>query len=212
MENLNDQDLIKNLQEDKDTENSLRELILRHSGVYLHVVEQFSRTNKVPHHFQDVINDKDYKIYLSALKFNPEKGCKFSTYVGETAKWACLCSNNEAIKHYQRFGERIDNIQYGEGGEEVFYDSQKIDPEIFKKEKEERRALTLRIFMEKAEKDPDERIGKIFKLRYRGDKKVTPWRKISEEMGLSIQGCINIHNSALKKISKEIKSLHEINI
>ena len=55
----------------------------------------------------------------------------------------------------------------------------------------------------------DKRIKKIFKLRYKGENKLTPWRKISQEMNLSIQGCINIHNSALRKISKNLKNKYE---
>jgi len=48
-------------------------------------------------------------------------------------------------------------------------------------------------------------------MRYENTNKLTPWRKISKEMDLSIQGCINIHNSALKTIAKKIKSEYEFN-
>ena len=34
--------------------------------------------------------------------------------------------------------------------------------------------------------------------------KVMPWKKISEELNMSIQGCINIHNSTIDKIKTEI--------
>jgi DNA-binding PadR family transcriptional regulator len=68
----------------------------------------------------------------------------------------------------------------------------------------------LKSFREEVEKHPDSRIRKIFSMRYSGQRKLTPWRKISKEMNLSIQGCINIHNSALKHISKNIKSKYEI--
>ena len=46
-------------------------------------------------------------------------------------------------------------------------------------------------------------------MRYSGLNKLTPWRKISKKMNLSIQGCINIHNAALKKISKNVKTKYE---
>jgi hypothetical protein len=48
-------------------------------------------------------------------------------------------------------------------------------------------------------------------MRYENVNKLTPWRKISKEMDLSIQGCINIHNSALKTIAKKIKLEYEFN-
>ena len=48
----------------------------------------------------------------------------------------------------------------------------------------------------------DKRACKIFTMRYIiGEKnKVMPWKKISKAVNLSIQGCINVHNSYIKKI------------
>jgi len=56
----------------------------------------------------------------------------------------------------------------------------------------------------------DKRIEKIFRLRYlNGKKKPTPWRKIAKELDLSIQGCINIHNSAFKTLKKNYQKHHD---
>ena len=68
----------------------------------------------------------------------------------------------------------------------------------------------LKDFNEHISKHPDKRIQKIFSMRYSGNKKLIPWRKISKVMNLSIQGCINIHNAALNSISKNIRSKYEI--
>ena len=35
--------------------------------------------------------------------------------------------------------------------------------------------------------------------------KVMPWKNIGYEMNLSIQGCINIHNSAIEHVQHELK-------
>ena len=61
---------------------------------------------------------------------------------------------------------------------------------------------------------PDKRVQKIFKLRYVEPKfnKLTPWKTVSQELRMSIQGCINIHNSAIKFIRKQLKNKHEIYI
>ena len=54
---------------------------------------------------------------------------------------------------------------------------------------------------------------KIFKYRYidGAQNKVMPWQKISIKLNMSIQGCINIHNSALEyfknKLNKEINNV-----
>ena len=55
-------------------------------------------------------------------------------------------------------------------------------------------------------KDPDSRIAKIFSMRYlEGDNnKVMPWKNIGDNLELSIQGCINIHDKAINKIKKEL--------
>ena len=55
-------------------------------------------------------------------------------------------------------------------------------------------------------KNPDARVEKIFNMRYIiGSKnRVMPWNKIGKELNLSIQGCINIHNSAIKQVKQEL--------
>ena len=56
------------------------------------------------------------------------------------------------------------------------------------------------------EKEKDERIKKIIDKRYNvNNHKLTPWKIIAEELDMSIQGCINIHNKFLTKINKQTK-------
>ena len=64
------------------------------------------------------------------------------------------------------------------------------------------------------EKHPDGRVKRIFKLRYIDPKfnKLTPWKNVSRELKMSIQGCINIHNAAIKVIRKELNTTHELSI
>ena len=56
----------------------------------------------------------------------------------------------------------------------------------------------------KAKSCSDSRIGKIFHLRYVVGKNnsVMPWKSISSELNLSIQGCINIHNSFINSVKR----------
>jgi hypothetical protein len=78
-------------------------------------------------------------------------------------------------------------------------------------EKEDFKNQILNKFRKHLDIYPDKRVSKIFNMRYENVNKLTPWRKISKEMDLSIQGCINIHNSALKTIAKKIKLEYEFN-
>ena len=62
------------------------------------------------------------------------------------------------------------------------------------------------------EDSEDSRVVKIFKMRYvsvDGKRKIVPWRKIAKEINLSIQGCINIHNSTLKKLKKKFHKSYD---
>ncbi len=77
MENLSDIDLINNIKNDIRTENSLEELISRHSGIYLDIVNSYMRNTYGNALKQDIINEKDLTIYNSAMKYNEEKGAKF---------------------------------------------------------------------------------------------------------------------------------------
>jgi hypothetical protein len=74
-------------------------------------------------------------------------------------------------------------------------EDKKIDLEVLSK------------IMNMVNKDPDNRVSKIFKMRYiEGHKNtVMPWNKICKPLKLSIQGCINIHDKTISKIKKELK-------
>lgn len=196
MEALSDLTLVYNIKNKTNEEESLKELIHRHSGIYLNMVNSFMKNANNSSLKEDIIAEKDYVIYYSALKYDEKKGAKFSTHVGNEAKWACLNATNKNKKYLELFDNQFDlsEIEYNSSEENMNFN-----------------AKIIKTFIEYAESCRDKRIAKIFKLRYSNGKKLTPWRKISAEMDLSIQGCINIHNNALNVLSKQIKSKYEIN-
>ena len=77
--NFDDNILVKNVQENND-ENSLRILIDRHSGLCNSLYKKYSSSMVISGvHLQDVMDQKDYIVYKSAMTFNPCKKSKFST-------------------------------------------------------------------------------------------------------------------------------------
>ena len=54
---------------------------------------------------------------------------------------------------------------------------------------------------------PDSRVKTIFKERYFGGErgKLNTWKNIGDKIGLSAQGCINIHDKTLTEFQKQIK-------
>tara|TARA_Y100000356_G_scaffold131101_1_gene134344 strand:- start:31 stop:636 length:606 start_codon:yes stop_codon:yes gene_type:complete len=189
--NLEDYQLVNNIQEDKEADFSLQELIDRHTGIYLDIVNKYtqsaSTTNKL-----DLIDEKDYNIYQAALKYKSDKGTKFPTFLGNETKWICLNRNNKRKKESQVNIDDIKETDILRSKNEKF---QKEDFEIFSE------AIKF------SKKHKDKRVEKIFEMRYiTGEKnKVMPWKKISEELEMSIQGCINIHNCAIEKFKIELK-------
>jgi hypothetical protein len=195
MEILSDLDLIKNIKNKKKIDDSLQELVDRHSGIYLDIVNSFLKNCNNDSLKQEIINEKEFAIYNSALKYDENRGTKFSTFLGNEAKWACLNASNKNKKYLELNDNTYDF--------ETIKDEAEFSINNFKDQ-------ILKDFNEQIKNHPDKRIQKIFAMRYSGSKKLTPWRKISKEMNLSIQGCINIHNAALNSISKHIRSKYEI--
>ena len=189
--NLEDLQLVDNIKKDTKTEDSLQELIGRHTGIYLDIVNKYTQNGNTTNRL-DLIDEKDYNIYQAALKYEGDKGTKFPTFLGNETKWICLNKFNKRKKDPQL---SIDDVK----------ESDILHPKKEKIKKEELEIFSEAIKLSKVHKD--KRVEKIFEMRYiTGEKnKVMPWKKISEELNMSIQGCINIHNSAVEKFKIELK-------
>jgi len=192
--NQSDSELINNIKNQHDIEESLNELVERHSGIYIDMVNAYSSRDNAFIDKDELINDKEYKIYLAALKYDESKGTKFSTYLGNETKWNCLNTYNRNKRRPVFNSEFIENMgdQESEESNDI---ANSIKQDIFNK------VLNL------IDAHPDKRVEKIFNMRYiEGNKnKVMPWKSIGDSLNLSIQGCINIHNSAIKDIQNELK-------
>ena len=189
--NLEDLQLVDNIKKDTKTEDCLQELIGRHTGIYLDIVNKYTLNGNTTNRL-DLIDEKDYNIYQAALKYECDRGTKFPTFLGNETKWICLNKYNKKKKEPQISIDDIREIDI------LSTKNEKINKEDFE------------VFYEAikfSKEHEDKRVEKIFEMRYiTGEKnKVMPWKKISEELDMSIQGCINIHNSAVEKFKIELK-------
>jgi DNA-directed RNA polymerase specialized sigma subunit len=170
-------------------EQCLMELIERHSGIYVYIVDQFTRRKNTLIDKDLILKDKDYMIYKSALNYNPDSNSKFSTYLANETKWNCL---NHINKNKKRKETSLDDIS-----NEPFCKSTSLDSLIVKE--------ALGVFSELLNNENDPRVKKIIDMRYNSDdNKVVPWRTVAKSLKMSIQGCINIHNKFINKVKKEI--------
>ncbi len=205
---VSDLTLIENIQKNVNRDYALNQLIQRHSGIYFSIVNKFfpeSRMGAAKLNIdRDLVFDsKDYVIYNSALSFDKDRGAKFSTHVGNQARYYCLSQINKA-KAFVPFEQKDFENMFSE--EAPVHDN--IDASLSTKVIEIIKGM------------PDERVHEIFRLRYLDSKgeRVTPWSQIykkiphskTKKKHLTIQGCINLHNKALKEIRKRIKDKKDL--
>ena len=186
---IDDVELVENIKNEKDVDDCLQELIERHTGIYLDIVNKYTQHTNTSNKL-DLIDEKDYNIYQTALKYKSDRGTKFPTFLGNETKWICLNKQNKIKKEKKVAFDDISEIDLAQED-----DGSKEKLEVFKKT------------IELAKQHEDKRVEKIFEMRYIiGEKnKVMPWKKISKELNMSIQGCINIHNSAIEEFKLELK-------
>lgn len=179
-----DLSLINKIKKSGD-DGCLVELINRHSGIYVYIVDKYTKNRNYSINRDLILDDKDYTIYKSALDYNPDKNSKFSTFLANQTKWKCLNAIN-ALKN-KRFTS-IDKV-YSKVSDEDDSSEMLSKMEAFD------------LFNDMLEKENDPRVKKIIDIRYNTtNNKLIPWKKASEELNLSIQGCINIHNRFIKKV------------
>ena len=190
MKKIEDINLINNIKNNIDADASLKTLVEKHSGIFLSMVHNYVPASSEIINKSDIINDKNYYIYKAALKFDENKLSKFSTFLGNETKWMCLNLYNKH-KNKPSIPYAEDYLEHACPKEDL---KESIDRDIFNK------------IIDFAKSHPDSRVETIFKMRYvEGFKNgLMPWKSISEELDMSIQGCINIHNSALKTFKNKL--------
>jgi DNA-directed RNA polymerase specialized sigma subunit len=171
---------------------SLQQLIDRHSGIYMDIVNKIISDSCDFVNKMDVIADKDYTIYNAALKYNPNLNTKFPTYLANETRWKCLNLYNKNKKRKE------DPLEYYENDQAASNDFIKDleNSEILKK------------FYKLASSYHDKRVKKIIDMRYGSSyNKLTPWKSIAKKLKMSIQGCINIHNKFIEQTKKELENV-----
>tara|TARA_R110002020_G_scaffold92416_7_gene223781 strand:- start:7746 stop:8342 length:597 start_codon:yes stop_codon:yes gene_type:complete len=190
--NLTDTALTEKIKETHDG-RALSELISRHSGIYVDMLKKFGYKSLSQNQISDIMGDKDYVIYKAALEYNPEKA-KFSTHLANKTKYLCLTQRTKNKKNH--LTTNYDDLEFCQKDSALNPRDQHLFNDSFA------RILNL------IEKHEDKRLKVIFHERYFGGKqgKLQPWKQVAQKVSLSAQGCINIHNKALKELKNKIKN------
>ena len=186
---LDDNTLVKNIQE-KNDEEALKTLIDRHSALCNSLYKKYSNSMMNSGvHLQDIVDQKDYIVYKSAMSFDPCKNSKFSTWLYNQVRYQCLNCINEN-SHYLTL--ETDKLNYL--------------VEKYNLPEKEYKNINDYIF-NIIDSCSDQRVKKIFEMRYSNNSnKKMPWNKIAKKLKISTQTAINIHNKALKLLKNKIES------
>lgn len=192
MQRKTDLELIIGVRE-KNCSDCLQELFDRHSAICVDVYSKYAGgliKNSVI--LNDVLQQKEYVIYKSAMSYNPDKGSKFSTWLANQMRYFCLNSMNK---------NRL--VATEDESMNAIVNSNPLSNQNQNTLTEEKVDFVKNIIAQVK----DKRVIKIFKIRYfNGERKKTPWAEIAKEMGVSTQTAINLHNKTIKLIRRKMHS------
>ena len=153
---IDDNIVIKEIQEEKNVESNLLKLIDRHSGIFIEMVKHYVPQNSEYSNRDDLLSEKDYHIYKAVQSFDFSKNVKFVTHLGNQAKYLCLNTYNRNKKKPEINCEEIklDWISFLSEEEHMANLIKSDKKELLKK---------INLFLENHK---DERVKKIFQLRY----------------------------------------------
>jgi RNA polymerase sigma factor (sigma-70 family) len=198
MNYIPDIDLINKIKKESNSE-ALKELENRHTGIFNQMIKKYYKhLIDFGANPDDIINDKLFVIYKSALNFNPDKNVKFSTWLGNQARYYCLNCINKQTNTISMDNINIKNV--------IENNQIKYEKDIFVNK--ENSDLIFSIL----DRIKDDRISKIFKLRYFNNKKLTAWNKISKKLKISTQTAINLHNKGKILLKNKLTSLNNNDI
>lgn len=193
-----DEQLISNIKNNA-CNSSLTELINKHTGLCYDIYRKYLPSQELSGNLSiNVENDKDFMIYKSAMSFDPSKKVKFCTWLGNQVRYQCLnlLRKKKSKSHVISLEEdKLEDMVAR--NDEYVYNSACSN---------ESKSLTEYV-TSVVNQMKDSRVKKIFDLRYFSKTgKKTPWQKIGEDLGISAQTAINIHEKALVLIRKKVNS------
>lgn len=157
-----DTELVQNIKENKDVEESIKGLIDLHQKL----INKISYKYVNPLHqsgssIDEIEKEKSYIVYKAALSFNDKKKTKFSSYLGSFVRWYCLNRINQTTDWKFTVDAPLDNI-----------------PEVAAPD-----SSTMEYVESLLNGFDDDKVKKVFELRFFSGDKLLPWNEIGEKMG-----------------------------
>ena len=187
--------LVKKIK-NKSCNDSLKELISRHSGICFSIGRKFTLNN--PTGMQDLTDNKDWIIYSSALSFDHEKGSKFSTWLANQVKFYCLNLKNKTSRYIETEPDTIEFLinQYHNSSTE----------------KSNRKEI-INTLLDLLDQIKDDNIRKAIQYRYfHNNKKILNYCEIGDILNVTPQTVLNWHNKFINLAKKKLTSKSNVDI
>ena len=183
---MEDLDLVKNIQSNKEMEDSIKSLLDHHEKLinkisYKYVVPLANSGSNI----EEIGKEKWFIVYKAAMTYKEKRGTKFSSYLGSYVRWYCLnkINQNEDWKHIKN--EPLDHIILEE-------DDKKND-------------VAINYIKQLLDKFEDKRVKELFELRFFSSYKLLSWNKIGKRMGgVSGQTVNNWYKKAMRVLKSRV--------
>ena len=176
---------------DKDCEQSLCELISRHTPLCYNIYKKYQPAISASGHcIHEISKEKDYWVYKAAKSYDPTRKVKFSTWLGNQIKYHCLNVIND--NRYVAVEDK--DLDFLVNNKSIIEKDTDYETEI---------DFIFNILSQLR----DKRIKKVFEERYFGKvSKKKPWSKIAKNVGVSTQTAINLHERGIAILQRKMKS------
>lgn len=182
---MTDIELINQVKDNSDN-SALIELINRHTGIYISIVQNFSfRFPKIQ--LEEIKDDRIYNIYEWIRDYKEDKGTKLSTYIGERTKYMCLDILNQTP----------DKVEITDENEPTSCDSVTSNAENDDLVEEAEMKATLA---------KDDRFVQIFKMRHPVIGRRKTWRQIGKSFDISHERARQIYKENINPVQKHLNA------
>jgi RNA polymerase sigma factor (sigma-70 family) len=188
MQVIDDKHLIKKVKE-YSCSPSLVELISRHSGICYKIFSKFINSlEDRGRDYNELVSNKDYFIYLAVMSFKEDRNTLFSTWLGNYIRYKCLDFLNENKLNYVHQIDENQKNNFINNNSSFKYNESKA----LKDTKDSLFDLLSQL--------KDSRVRRVYHMRYFTNHPKMTWKKIGENMGVSAQTAINLHEKGKKII------------
>lgn len=188
MKHLKDETLIKKIV-NKQCNESLKELVNRHSGMIFNIGKKYCTSCNLD--INELNDNRYWIIFNSAKSFNPKKGSKFSTWLGNQIRFFCLNYKNKNSKLVPIENEHLE-----------FYINNSNKLENKSKQKE---AINNIIDLFNQISDPNTKNAIYYRYFHNKDR-ILNYSEIAQILDVTPQTVLNWHNKFIEFAKKKLTS------